>query len=129
MEIGVAELRPIESRAPRCAEAVACPRIAIRVAQDSAFRFFRAASVEHDFQRCADRDHNSLFLFSASLLVRLQPYVCAVVLRPSDVDQRPLTLAGPEREQQRKLQFWRCHRTERRNMLRQPNDFRAIGFV
>ena len=35
------------------------------------------------------------FLFSASLLVGLQPYVRAIVLRPSNLNQCPLALACP----------------------------------
>src|SRR5882757_10246587 len=128
MQISVAEFGATERRAPRCAEAVAGPCFAESVSNCTR-RLFRPSRVEHDFQGCADWDHNSFFLFSLPLLVRLQSNVRPVVLRPGDVSQRPLTLAGPKCEQQRKLQFWRCYRAERRNVLGEPNDFGAIGFV
>src|SRR5712672_563720 len=79
MQISVAEFGATERRAPRCAEAVAGPCFAESVS-NCTLRLFRPSRVEHDFQGCADWDHNSLFLFSLPLLWRGGTYALREIL-------------------------------------------------
>jgi hypothetical protein len=86
VKVLVTEFRAIESRAPRCSEAVACPGLSEGVPQNCSFRLLRSASVKDRFERLADGDDDPLFLFPLATLVLLQADVRAVVLRPIDPD-------------------------------------------
>src|SRR6185312_14617174 len=99
MQIAVGQFRAIERLPPGRAEPVACPGFAEAVAQDRTFGLFRSPGIEHFFEWCPNGDHDPLFPFPASLLVRLQANMRSIVLRPRNADQRPLSLATPQGEQ------------------------------
>jgi hypothetical protein len=66
VQISVAEFSSIKCLSPRRLKSIAGPWLTERIAQDGAFRLFGSPRIEHDFQRCTDRDDNPLFLFASN---------------------------------------------------------------